>query len=255
MQRYRQQLGRMKLKVNEIFDTFQGEGSNIGMPCTFLRLSICNLHCKWCDTAYTWNFGKGDGVEERFGSKTYKMSEEVKDLETREVAKILKEHNVQNLVISGGEPMLQQAALIEMFEHMRDHLAFFPKHIEIETNGTIPLWKNFDAWIAQINCSPKLASSGNDLKARYRPEVLRAYRDTGKACFKFVVTSEEDLQEIIDIIEMVGIPQDMVYLMPQGKTKEEQETFQAKVAEIATANGFNFSPRLHVLLYGNKRGV
>lgn len=242
----------MHIKVNEIFTTFQGEGTNIGMPCTFLRLAICNLHCVWCDTPYTWNFGKGDGVEERFGSKTVKMAEEVHEMDARDVAHKLLELNTKNLVISGGEPMLQQKAMVEMFTAMRDHYCFFP-HIEIETNGTVPLQDDFDTWVAQINCSPKLANSGNVKAARYRPEVLRQYNETGKAWFKFVVSTEEDLQEIQEIVRECGLKN--VMLMALGKTLAEQEGGQNKVAELAQKNGWHFSPRLHILLYGNKRGV
>lgn len=250
-----------KLKVNEIFTTFQGEGASMGKPVTFLRLSVCNLHCRWCDTWYTWNFGKGDGIEERFGSKTVKMADELHEMTIKEVSDKLYELFTQNLVISGGEPMLQQKslhALIHYFRVSHDHDGLL-NHIEIETNGTVPLidieGQPFSDWLTQINCSPKLESSGNPLATRYKPNVLRQYLETGKTFFKFVVTCEEDLEEIAELVSEIEIPSDRVYLMPQGKTKAEQEQFQGAVAALAQQEGFNFSPRLHILVYDSKRGV
>ncbi|MFA6006903.1 MAG: 7-carboxy-7-deazaguanine synthase QueE [Candidatus Paceibacterota bacterium] len=128
----------MNLKVNEIFSTFQGEGTNAGLPCTFLRLAMCNLHCKWCDTWYSWNFGKGDGIEEKWGSKTVRLEDELHELSPAFVAGKLIGVNTKNLVISGGEPMLQQNALIEMFcQVAADGYQF--NSSEIETNGTVAL--------------------------------------------------------------------------------------------------------------------
>lgn len=244
----------MKLKVNEIFTTFQGEGTSIGMPVTFLRLAVCNLHCVWCDTWYTWNFGKGDGVEKRFGSPTVKMADEVHEMDTVAVAKRLAKLQTKNLVISGGEPMLQQKNLMELFEFggLRNH---YLKHVEIETNGTIPLVPGFIDNISQINCSPKLENSGNSKVVRFKLDVLKQYLDTGKAWFKFVVTSEKDLDEVKEIVKEVEITPDRVILMPQGKTKDEQEVFQEKTAALAAKCGWRFTPRLHILLYGTKRGV
>lgn len=241
----------MSLKVNEIFTTFQGEGTNIGMLCTFLRLAICNLHCVWCDTAYTWNFGKGDGVEERFGHKTVKMADEVHDMRPSDVAKKLMELKTKNLVISGGEPMLQQDELEDVLHEMDECMQ--RPHVEIETNGTVPLKPGFGMYVSQINCSPKLENSGNPKALRYRPEVLKGYQATGKAWFKFVVSSDADLAEIEEIVSECGLTK--VMLMALGKTETEQRTQQELVAQYAQARGWHFTPRLHVLIYGNKRGV
>ncbi len=255
----------MKLKVNEIFETIQGEGASIGRSVTFLRLSVCNLHCLWCDTYYTWNFGKGDGVEKRWGMPTVKMEKEIKEMEVEEVAKKLRALKPRRVVISGGEPMLQQKALAELIFSLRNldkTVGIQEKwEFEIETNGTVPFEINaFRGWslgkmIDQINCSPKLESSGNAKEIRRRPDVLAQYNHTGKAYFKFVVCHEKDLEEIQDLITVARIDKNRVYLMPQGKTKAEQEAFQLQVQEYAQQNGYNFSPRLHVLLWGSKRGV
>lgn len=242
----------MKLKVNEIFKTFQGEGPSIGLPVTFLRLAVCNLHCVWCDTWYTWNFGKGDGIEKRFGSPTVRFEDELHEQTTAEVAQKLIELKTKNLVISGGEPMLQQPALTGMFLQAKAKGWCF-NHAEVETNGTVSLDPRFNRFIDQINCSPKLENSGNVKKVRYQPEVLKQLEATGKANFKFVVMLPDDLKEIDQIVEECGLTN--VILMTQGKTREEQESMQQKTATLAESRGWRFSPRLHILLYGNRRGV
>lgn len=254
----------MKLKTNEIFETIQGEGASIGRSVTFLRLSVCNLHCVWCDTYYTWNFGKGDG-EKRWGLPTVKMADEIKEMEVDEVVAKLRSLKPRRVVISGGEPMLQQKALCELMYKLKRMDRPGGLHedweFEIETNGTVPFdqqgYEGYTMWslLDQINCSPKLESSGNAKEIRFRPDVLREYNSTMMAYFKFVVCKEEDLAEIAEIIEESGIHKDRVYLMPQGKTKAEQEAFQLQVQEYAQQKGYNFSPRLHVLLWDSKRGV
>lgn len=255
----------MKLKVNEIFETIQGEGASIGKAVTFLRLSVCNLHCSWCDTFYTWNFGKGDGKETRWGLPTVKMAKELKEMEIDDVVEKLRSLKPRRVVISGGEPMLQQKALAELIYKLRrmdKTISCWEKwEFEMETNGTIPFDTeqhqgfSLSKMLDQINCSPKLESSGNERIVRYRPDVLNQYKNTGKAYFKFVVCSDKDLAEINHIVEVVRMEKNRVYLMPQGKTKEEQEAFQLQVQEYAQKHGYNFSPRLHVLLWGSKRGV
>jgi len=253
-----------KLKVNEIFTTFQGEGASMGRNVTFLRLSVCNLHCRWCDTWYTWNFGKGDGVEERFGSKTVKMADEVHEMTIDEVAAKLRSLEPRRVVISGGEPMIQQNLLVKLICTLKNISRPLKEweewEFEIETNGTIPFIEpsggySISGLLDQINCSPKLESSGNPVALRYKPDVLRSYLATHKAYFKFVITEPRDLEEVQGIIKNVGIPPERVYLMPQGKTKAEQEQFQGAVAALAQQEGFNFSPRLHILVYDSKRGV
>src|SRR5260370_21846782 len=94
------------------------------------------------------------------------------------------------LVVSGGEPMLQQKRLLGLFQTLDRRW-----RIEIETAGTIFPLSEVAMYVEQYNVSPKLENSGNELKLRYRGRVLDALQETGRACWKFVVTSIEDLAE------------------------------------------------------------
>ena len=145
------------IKVNEIFGpTIQGEGASAGRPVMFLRTSFCNLRCVWCDTPYTWNW-KGTDYEhpDKFDPK-----KEVHDMTADEIVQQIQLNgkDIKALVISGGEPMLQQSKLIDVLRPLKQDGYW----VEIETNGTIAPTQEFSDLIDQINCSPKLASSGAD---------------------------------------------------------------------------------------------
>lgn len=231
------------MKINEIFGpTIQGEGKSAGKEVMFIRTAGCNLACIWCDTPYTWNW-----LNTKFEHPDkYDPKKEVHEMSSDEIIAQLK---CKALVISGGEPMLQQKALIDLFNKLKDYW------IEIETNGTVIPMSEFFNLINQINCSPKLSNAGKDNpeEKRIKEEALKALADNPKTTFKFVVASDEDIPEILALINRFQMKN--IYLMPLGKTKEEQELRQAQVETLCKQYGFNFSPRLHVLMWGNKRGV
>ena len=89
------------MQVNEIFKSIQGEGPNFGKPAIFLRTAQCNLKCTWCDTKYTWDW------------KNYDFSKEVKEMTIDEVKDAITELEIKHLVITGGEPLLQQDDLAD----------------------------------------------------------------------------------------------------------------------------------------------
>ena len=137
----------------EIFASVQGEGPSAGMPCTFLRLSRCNLACVWCDTAYTWHFA-GDERPHRDGVEFDRTANQL-TLGEEEVAARITALGQKRLVITGGEPLLQAPALARLLGHLPDVT------VEIETNGTTRAPAALDIRIDQFNVSPKLAHSGN----------------------------------------------------------------------------------------------
>lgn len=238
------------LIVNEVYGPVkQGEGKSAGKDVMFLRLSGCNLACSFCDTPYTWNWlGTKFVHPDKFDPKkeAHKMSaEQVRD-KLYEQAK-----DVRNLVISGGEPMLQQQRLLKLFDLLPEWW------IEIETNGTINPSKDFMAAIDQFNCSPKTENSGPDNPAEDRLNffALQSISVSGKGTFKFVIQSDTDIEEVEAIMSRGKIEPKQVWLMPEGRTRVEQELRQQQVKELAERTGCNFSPRLHILEFDNKRGV
>jgi 7-carboxy-7-deazaguanine synthase len=236
--------------VNEIYGPVrQGEGKSAGKDVMFMRLSGCNLACIWCDTPYTWNWiGTKFAHPDKFDKKLEAHKMTADDVKAQLYDKTGK---VRGLVISGGEPMLQQKELIPFLQS----LIFW--WVEVETNGTIEPTDQFLKLVNQINCSPKTSNSGidNPLKLRYKKKALKKIADSDKSTFKFVVQSDQDLKEVQDIIADVDIAPEKVWLMPEGRTKIEQLEKQEQVKELVKKFGYNFSPRLHILEHDSKRGV
>lgn len=222
----------------EIFESIQGEGASAGLPSTFVRLAVCNLRCSWCDTAYTWDW------------KRYDRAEQVVETSIEEVLGAISERAPRNVVVTGGEPLVQRLALQPLMLALRRR----EYRIEVETNGTIPP-AGLSGLIDQWNVSPKLASSGNAGLARIRLAALAALVAEPRAFFKFVVSGPGDLPEIESVVAFTGIRTEQVILMPQGRTRDELESASAWLAAECTRRGWRFSTRLHILIWGDKRGV
>jgi len=210
------------MKISEIFKTLQGEGKNAGVPCVFVRLSGCNLECEWCDTKY-----HTDG---------YNLSNEGVANQIKE----LQEDKIKHIIFTGGEPLLQQVEIMRVIELLGDNI------YSIETNGTVPI---LDGLMKNIDCltvSPKMNNAKTHNK---KLEIL-----TGSE-YKFVIQNKRDIAEIKLLLEKYKISKDLVSLMPEGASREEQLNSFEMVWNLCVENGFKFSPRLHVLSFNTKRGV
>lgn len=157
----------IKIKVSEIFTSFQGEGPYVGTPATFLRLYGCNLNCEWCDTDIS----------------TYEM------LSVDDVAEILitqmEFNNIETLIITGGEPTLQMEEVKRLIEELPDDI-----RIQMETNGSL-----FE-YIPEVEfvISPK----------EDKEKVFENYYKYENVFFKFVITSQEDIDEVISLKDKYG---------------------------------------------------
>jgi organic radical activating enzyme len=227
-----------ELKVSEIFDSLQGEGPSTGAPATFLRLALCNLKCRFCDTAYTWDF-------ERFRYEDEVSLEPVDALVER-----LRAACGRRLIVTGGEPLVQWKALERLFERLPADLT-----IEVETNGTLCPSDRLLARVNQWNVSPKLENSGESLEDRLNEAALAVLRDSGRAYLKLVVGSVAEAAEAERLAAELEWPRDRVQLMPLAATREELSARSGLVAREALARGLRFSSRLHVELWGGRRGV
>ena len=235
------------MKINEIFGpTIQGEGRSAGKAVMFIRLSGCNLHCIWCDTPYTWNW-KGTPF---LHAKKFEKELETHEMFIAEIIDKLQElSDIKAVVISGGEPLLQQKELTQLISFLKSKGYW----VEVETNGTMAPEPEFLRVIDQINCSPKLANSDNEYKLRRRPIALKALSECGKANFKFVVTCDEDIEEILHLVTTYDMSE--VWLMPEGMTKEQLAKHEEMTKVLCEKHGFNYSPRIHITQLGGGRGV
>ena len=228
----------LTLKVSEIFQSLQGEGVSSGAPCVFVRLAQCNLHCTWCDTKYTWDFER------------YRYEDEVREQTVAEVAQIVNAAPSRRLVLTGGEPLIQQRALKEFFARLAPDIA-----VEVETNGTIVPESAALARVNQWNVSPKLSNAGDPEQFRIRPEALAALRDSGRAYLKLVVDGDADFAEADALVARLSWPSDRVSLMPQAADREQLRARSFAVAEAARVRSYRFSSRLHLELWGGRRGT
>jgi 7-carboxy-7-deazaguanine synthase len=228
--------------ISEIFHSIQGEGELVGVPSVFVRTSGCNLRCNWCDTPYaSWS---PEGTQMTVG----------------EIVAAVRAYPAQHVVLTGGEPMIAP----EIHE-----LAFQLKergyHITIETAATVPP-RGIACDLASL--SPKLAHSAPDARLdetwrrkhealRRQPEIVAAWIAAGDYQLKFVVGSEADLSEIEDLLRdtLCLVPPHKVLLMPEGTTLETLRARAGWLSELCKARGYRYAHRLHVELYGNKRGT
>lgn len=222
----------------EVFYTLQGEGVTAGVPTVFLRLATCNLTCTWCDTKYTWDW------------ENFEYEKEVMSASVDDIAKRILEYDCPHLVITGGEPLMQQRELAPLARSLRDK-GFF---LEVETNGTLAPLPEIVECISQWNVSPKLANSGNDRDHREVPDALKAFRDLENAYFKFVIVEPSDIDEVCALVGRYDIPTNRVLLMPEGVTQEAVLSRGRWIAQACAENQFRFTTRTHILLWGDERG-
>ena len=235
------------LPISETFLSIQGEGKRAGVPSFFIRVSGCNLRCGWCDTPYaSWNPEGGP-------------------VAVSELVRMAVTSGARDVVITGGEPMLFDAV-----EPLTRALRDAGKVITIETAGTIARPAS-RLCCDLMSVSPKLVNSTpvagdpRDLSGAWRVlheqrrlniGVLRALAEEfAERQFKFVVSSPADLAEIDSVLEAVGTmaAQD-VLLMPEGVTPPEPGAHEW-IARTCMARGWRYCPRLHIVLFGNKRGT
>ena len=228
--------------ISEIFHSLQGEGELTGVPSVFVRTSGCNLRCNWCDTPYaSWN-------------------PEGTPMSVSEIVAEVSNHPAKHVVLTGGEPMVARdirelAAALKKLGH----------HITIETAATIAP----DGIACDLaSLSPKLRTSGPDERLpaawrekhdtlRWQPAVVKAWLTAHGYQLKFVVAQAADVDEIEGMLAQLGmeIPRAKVLLMPEGTTVEALRAKAGWLGELCKVRGYRYAPRLHIELYGNRRGT
>ena len=251
------------IAVNEIFKSIQGEGPAAGRPAVFLRLTGCNLTCSWCDTPQTWAFSDERAAKHDSGVK-HREVDEVTMMSGQEIVNRCLElcGDLSSwgtlLVITGGEPLIWQKKLVSVIRRLVDEHGF---EVHFETNGTLLPFFNgsdVDASVARYVVSPKFENSGVPEERRIQPIVLEWFAEASrinKVSFKFVLEDDVDLQEVLKFKERFHLLSHQIYLMPQARSREELIQRSEWIVGICVSHGFNYGPRHHVLIWGDKRGV
>jgi 7-carboxy-7-deazaguanine synthase len=240
----------------EIFHTLQGEGVSVGAPAVFIRASRCNLHCVWCDTDHTWNFEGTPWPHEKDaqpGYRKHSKSEVTYECSVDEAAERILAFECDRTIITGGEPLLQEMEFLALIQQLR---AVRPdQQFEVETNGTRLPGEAFYEAVDQFNISPKLSNAAMPESLRIQPDVLKFFAASPKAWFKFVVAEAADLQEIETLCAAHGIAAGKILLMPEGRTTAELDRHVGWLPELCRDRGYRYCDRLHIRLWGDKRGV
>ncbi|MGD0338741.1 MAG: 7-carboxy-7-deazaguanine synthase QueE [Bacteroidota bacterium] len=227
------------LNISEQFYSIQGEGKTAGTPAVFLRLSGCNLLCMWpCDTIEIWRQGKPWSNKDILNFWEYNGWIDLLG-------------NGSHLVLTGGEPLLQQKALAQF-------LTLLPKDtfIEVETNATITPTPELEQCISLYNISPKTVNSGIPRERRFVQDTLEYFGHNNKCIFKFVVESREDVEEILrEFITPFAIARQRVFLMPQCARRSEFIEKSTRIVELCKEYQFNFSPRLQLMIWDKATGA
>ena len=228
------------MRISEIFYSIQGEGRLLGMPSVFVRTSSCNLRCVWCDTPYTsWR-------------------PEGRDWNVKKILREVHKYPARHVVVTGGEPLLAPE-----IEELTQELKRNGAHVTIETAATIFKPVACDL----ISMSPKLANSTPWKRAkgkfakmheerRLNFGVLQKFIEGYEYQLKFVVERRQDLTEIRDLLDQLdGVDRARVLVMAQGKTSGELRRKAKWIVELCKEHGYGFTPRLHIDLFGNRRGT
>lgn len=244
--RIRPKSDMFKVSGDGVFSTLQGEGITAGEPAVFLRLHYCNLACGinggWqCDTGYTWDKNREEYWKEPMD---WGFAETAAKIESSWQEKF-GVRSAKRLVVTGGEPLLQQRKIAELLARLPDW------QVEIETNGTIAPIPELAG--CQFNCSPKLANSGNSLAKRYKPEVLAAINKLPRSQFKFVVSDVSDLAEVERIINECALEAEKVLIMPEGVTVEAVMAHAGMIKEAVRTKGWQITLRKQLEWFGSKR--
>ena len=224
----------------EIFNSIQGEGELCGVPSVFIRYSGCNLRCRWCDTPYT------------------SWSPEGRAWSLDEILAHITDSSIRHAVVTGGEPFI-----FNNLGRLTETLSKYGFHVTVETAGTIFVAIHCDL----LSLSPKLSNSTPDSESdrnaaahdarRINFNALRAFVSGYEYQLKFVIESPEDVDETENLLEKLelNIPPQKVLMMPQARTREEIDSRSEWLEPICVEKGFRFCPRLHIELFGDKRGT
>lgn len=236
------------MRLSERFVSRQGEGKLTGTHSSFLRLSGCNLRCWFCDTPYaSW---EPDG----------------QFVAIDELVRWVVDAGPSHVVLTGGEPMLPLKVV-----DLCDAIRAAGLHLTIETAGTMFRPVSCDL----MSISPKLSRSAPGLdrfpdhhevmakrwieahdRRRWQPDVIhRLIEVADDYQIKFVIDSPDEKDEIEQSIDLLAVPRDMVWIMPQAVTPEDLDQQADWVARWCRESGLNFCDRAHLRWYGAVRGT
>lgn len=220
------------MKTSELFLSCQGEGPDVGVPAFFVRLTGCNVRCAFCDTGYAFEGGIEHSVEE--------LVEKIKLLTC--------DSGCELIVITGGEPLLQQHELAQLVSELSQDFRF-----AVETNGTLPRpsWWQEVVWDVDYKCpsSGVHTFDGSWLATGMRNRI------------KFVVSDEEDLRFVLSVLPTLRRSLRPVVLVSPVVPNTSANDIRSirpwlqRVWGFCAENNLRYSLQVHKVVFGSRRGV
>ena len=178
----------------------------------------------------------------------YDREKEALRMEVSMVQENILKFECSHVVVTGGEPLIQQESLIPLLRNLR-HRSF---SIEVETNGTVKPNEDIVSLVNQWNVSPKLESSGNSLYSREKGSCFELFNELN-SWYKFVISSDKDLDEVESLARKYNVKPERLILMPEATDPEILQEKSSQLIKFCEKKGYRFSTRLQILLFGNKR--
>lgn len=216
-------------KINELFETIQGEGSFTGQPSIFIRLQGCPVECSWCDTKHTWPINLDDKVSANVMLAEAEESQSWADMSVDEIIVLVKVqgYRAKHIVITGGEPcMVDLTPLCLAFEAL-DYSC------QIETSGTFEIQTSEKCW---VTVSPKINMRGG---FKILPSAMQRANE-----IKHPIATEQHIDELKALLKEHDITQTPIFLQPIS-----QKTRATELAiETCIANNWRLSVQVHKYL-------
>ena len=217
------------VRVSEVFLSIQGEGPSAGTPAHFLRLQGCDVGCAWCDSKYTWDAAGG---RETTLAEVWREAEKLGE--------------APMIVVTGGEP-LEHPGIDAV---LSEAITRWPR-VEVETSGIVP--PPLTHTRLYYNVSPKLPSATSRWEDTWH--AIDRWKAEPRATFKIVVGDSPDDERALELIRRHDLPRDRVMLMPEGMTDVILRQRAATLARVCMREGLRLGPRLHVWMWGARRGM
>lgn len=250
-----------KINVTEVLVVIQGEGKYTGHPSFLIRTSGCNLNCQFkgslCDASReSWN-------HDNRKNKLYSLND---------IDSFIKSFtHINRVFITGGNPTTNKKMFLDIVKICRENNLT----IDIEDNGTQFSDDYKNGLVDFVSLSPKLKNS-IPVVGSYVKEIGRSVTESDKKIheknyrnleslrkwirnfdyqLKFVISDEQDILEVKDLVSTIGASWDRVYFMPEGSTREQIESKRKWLYEKCRDMGVKYTDRLHILVYDDIKGV
>lgn len=219
----------MNYKINELFETIQGEGAFTGQPSIFIRLQGCPVGCAWCDTKHTWEINLDDQVSPKVMLDKKMETSQWANFSVEDILNLIQQHKftAKHIVITGGEPCMEDLTpLCHLFES-------HGYTTQIETSGTFLIITTDNCW---VTVSPKV-----NMRGGY--DILASAMSRANE-IKHPVATEQHVNDLKALLATHQVENTPIYLQPISQKKRATEL----AIKTCIENNWRLSVQVHKYL-------